>query len=494
MFRIPSVTKLSIFFFFVFFFYGATHTKADLFIPTEKIYTEPKTVLQNQKVTLYATIENNGDENTRGVIRVFDITEGKKVEQEQPFTLPKNSSGKVFLEFTPEKLGNHDLALRIIPWENYETNNPENDKIPYQIFVDLDTDKDGTGNRNDTDDDNDGVKDTEDLFPLDASEWKDNDNDGVGDNKDDDDDNDGIKDSVDLFPTDNTESFDSDNDGVGNNQDDDDDGDGISDDAEKQRGTDPEKFDTDDDGINDGEDDFPLDKKFQYDTDKDGIPNKKDKDDDGDNVIDSQDAFPLNPKETKDFDKDGVGDIEDPDDDNDRLLDLQELQEGTDVQNPDTDGDGVIDGEDAAPLDPTEQKDSDNDGLGDNKDPNDNNKGPVVEVKEIPSQVFRSEPIVLDASASFDPEGALLLYYWEIKNSRDEIIASFYNPTIQFTSSGIGDYKIGLIVTDIADESRSDEFTVKVVLSSYDKWIIGGVIFAIIFLIGGGIWLWRRKK
>jgi gliding motility-associated-like protein len=48
----------------------------------------------------------------------------------------------------------------------------------------LDTDSDGMGDFCDNDDDNDGTPDTEDAFPLDASEDTDTDGDGIGDNAD----------------------------------------------------------------------------------------------------------------------------------------------------------------------------------------------------------------------------------------------------------------------------------------------------------------------
>ena len=101
----------------------------------------------------------------------------------------------------------------------------------------------------DSDDDNDGVEDTSDAFPLDATETADSDNDGVGDNSD-------------AFPDDATESVDSDSDSVGDNADNcpslsntdqlntdgdaegdacdsDDDNDGFSDDQEELDGTNP---------------------------------------------------------------------------------------------------------------------------------------------------------------------------------------------------------------------------------------------------------------
>ena len=56
------------------------------------------------------------------------------------------------------------------------------------------TDGDGSGDDCDVDDDNDSWSDSEDAFPLDASESHDFDGDGQGDNADLDDDNDGVSD------------------------------------------------------------------------------------------------------------------------------------------------------------------------------------------------------------------------------------------------------------------------------------------------------------
>ncbi len=92
-----------------------------------------------------------------------------------------------------------------------------------------DTDKDGIIDIFDTDDDGDGVDDTSDAFPLDASETLDTDGDGIGNNTDTDDDNDGVDDSSDAFPLDATETLDTDSDGIGNNADTDDDNDGEPD-------------------------------------------------------------------------------------------------------------------------------------------------------------------------------------------------------------------------------------------------------------------------
>ncbi len=87
--------------------------------------------------------------------------------------------------------------------------------------------------------DADGVRDSQDAFPLDESEAADSDSDGVGNNADTDDDNDGVLDSADAFPLDRDEYVDTDGDGIGNNADTDDDGDSFSDEQEAIDGTDP---------------------------------------------------------------------------------------------------------------------------------------------------------------------------------------------------------------------------------------------------------------
>ncbi|UAA40389.1 hypothetical protein KIH87_08670 [Paraneptunicella aestuarii] len=118
----------------------------------------------------------------------------------------------------------------------------------------VDTDNDGTPDSTDTDDDGDGVPDTDDAFPLDATESYDTDNDGIGNNADEDDDGDGVADTEDAFPLDATESADFDGDGIGNNADTDDDNDGTP----------------------DSEDAFPFDESESEDSDSDGIGNNAD--------------------------------------------------------------------------------------------------------------------------------------------------------------------------------------------------------------------------
>ena len=281
----------------------------------------------------------------------------------------------------------------------------------------LDTDGDGVGDVSDTDDDGDGVADSEDAFPLDASESADTDGDGIGDNTDTDLDNDGVLDTVDnCLYTPNSDQLDTDSDGIGNVCDPDDDGDGFSDADEITCGSDPllassKPLDTDNDGIancidtdddNDGyldtdeiacNSDPLLASSKPLDTDSDGTPNCIDTDDDNDGYLDENDAFPLDAKEWLDTDADGIGNNADTDDDNDGQLDTDEIACGSDPllatsMSLDTDGDsvpdcvdtdddndGVIDTADAFPLDPAEWADTDADGIGNNADNDDDNDG-----------------------------------------------------------------------------------------------------------------------
>ena len=87
----------------------------------------------------------------------------------------------------------------------------------------------GTTTSPQADTDGDGVPDSQDPFPNDASESLDTDQDGIGNLADLDDDNDGVPDASDVFPLDLTEQLDTDGDGIGNNRDTDDYNDGVLD-------------------------------------------------------------------------------------------------------------------------------------------------------------------------------------------------------------------------------------------------------------------------
>jgi parallel beta-helix repeat protein len=77
--------------------------------------------------------------------------------------------------------------------------------------------------------DRDGVRDSNDAFPLDPTETRDTDSDGIGDNADTDWDNDGVDNDKDVFILDPDEWSDQDGDGIGDNADPDDNANNIND-------------------------------------------------------------------------------------------------------------------------------------------------------------------------------------------------------------------------------------------------------------------------
>ena len=122
------------------------------------------------------------------------------------------------------------------------------------------------------DSDGDGIRDIDDKFPQDPTEWVDSDKDGVGDNSDDfpldanettDSDGDGVGDNADVFPHDPLETLDTDGDGVGDNSD--------------AFPFNPDEFnDADGDGHGDNEDEFPKDDSEWRDSDGDGVGDNAD--------------------------------------------------------------------------------------------------------------------------------------------------------------------------------------------------------------------------
>jgi len=124
-----------------------------------------------------------------------------------------------------------------------------------------------------TDYDGDGIPDSEDAFPFDATESKDTDGDSIGD-------------VADAFPNQANEQSDFDNDGLGDNADSDDDNDGILDNSDAFPYDDSESKDSDLDGVGDNTDDFVYENTEFIDADGDGLGNNSDNDDDNDGVID----------------------------------------------------------------------------------------------------------------------------------------------------------------------------------------------------------------
>ncbi len=227
--------------------------------------------------------------------------------------------------------------------------------------------------------------------------------------------------------------------------------------------------DDDNDGLADEIDAFPTDKNEQYDTDGDGKGDNSDTDDDNDGVPDQFDDLPLDPNESTDTDKDGIGNVKDTDDDNDGLSDTDEENLKTNPLSKDTDGDGITDNKDHFPLDKTEWLDTDGDNIGNNLDTDDDNdglididdpfplnKGPKIEIKNFPTTMGIFEKEILDASASYDEDGQITSYIWEIGGKKIE------GNSINYTFFQTGEKDIKLTITDNNGESRSKDFQINV--------------------------------
>lgn len=178
----------------------------------------PGNLITGQSAKLYVTVHNNSKSDLAGVVKFFDEKTGQFIGSDQPISAVAGKTDDVFIDWSSDQLGDHPIAVRIVPWDA-AGDNPDNNKVTKNLYVDIDSDLDGTGNRIDTDDDNDNIFDNQDALPLDPRESRDFDRDGIGDNADPDDDNDTVADVQDAFPTDSAETKDSDGDKIGDNQD-----------------------------------------------------------------------------------------------------------------------------------------------------------------------------------------------------------------------------------------------------------------------------------
>ncbi len=262
---------------------------------------------------------------------------------------------------------------------------------------------------------------------------------------------------------------DTDHDGIPNDKDDDDDGDGVS----------------------DSEDEFPLNSKEQYDTDGDGKGDNADEDDDNDGVPDEFDDMPLDPNETLDTDGDGIGNVADEDDDGDGLSDSEEENLKTDPLKFDTDGDDYNDKEDAFPLNPAEWLDTDQDKIGNNVDTDDDNDGildtedefplnkePVAKLTDEKLSIGLLEEYTFDATPSYDEDGKIVSYLWEINGDIEK-----EGNYITHSFSQLGPQKVTLTIVDDQGQSKTVDLQVNVVNNRLHRQLLIS-LFAILLASG----------
>jgi len=246
--------------------------------------------------------------------------------------------------------------------------------------------------------------------------------------------------------------------------------------------------DDDNDGVPDVDDHFPLDPNEQVDTDGDGVGDNADEDNDNDDVPDDFDDLPLDPNETIDTDGDGIGNIADLDDDGDGILDTEEENTNTDPLNADSDRDGTTDKEDSFPLDDEEWLDTDDDNIGNNTDTDDDNdgladqkddfplnKGPVIKLHEEDFTVNIFEEYTFDASDSYDDDGNIVSYIWEIDDD-----TTIEGNAFTHVFKEKGDHRVKLTIIDDSGESRTSLYDVNV--GNNRQYLQIGAVLIILFL------------
>lgn len=268
----------------------ANAASGDLVMYESNIIFSSAFFVEGSNIRIRAKVVNNSPNDLLGSVR-FQTQDGV-FGSDQPISALGGKNDDVFIDFTPEKFGYYDLTITVIPWDASD-DNPNNNTVTKQIYVEQDTDRDGEPNNSDQDIDGDDVLNAEDAFPIFLAESVDTDGDGTGNNGDEDDDNDGYADSVDALPFDPNYSKDMDSDGTADEKDDDVDGDGVGNNQEVFLATDSLNADTDGDHVNDKNDEFPLDDKETIDTDGDGVGDNEDNDIDGDGIRNSNDSFPY---------------------------------------------------------------------------------------------------------------------------------------------------------------------------------------------------------
>lgn len=271
----------------------------DLAINASNVKFSTTGYIQGTNTRIWITVQNNSPYDLLGSVRI--TANGEAVAGDQPVSVLGNKTDDVFIDWVPSKIGTYDLVINLIPWES-QGDDPSNNTVIQQVYVEQDTDRDGIPDSRDDDKDGDGVKNEEDSYPDDSTEWKDTDGDSMGNNTDTDDDNDGVLDTDDDLPEDPLHSKDLDKDGIADEEDEDIDGDGLLNEEEDDIGTDPLIVDTDSDHIGDKEDPFPLDPKEWSDMDSDGTGDNTDADIDGDGTQNTEDVDPSNPSPTAEVD------------------------------------------------------------------------------------------------------------------------------------------------------------------------------------------------
>lgn len=156
--------------------------------------------LENDEITIKVNVHNLGSADATAITVSFyegSPSEKALIDSYIISQISHGNSGSANVTWFPSN-GTHEIWIMVDPLDSIEESYEDNNNASKQIFVDSDFDGDRIGDKVDNNDDNDAIKDEDDAFPYDPTEWFDSDNDSIGDNADDDDDNDGYSDEREI--------------------------------------------------------------------------------------------------------------------------------------------------------------------------------------------------------------------------------------------------------------------------------------------------------
>lgn len=393
----------------------------DLALLDANVKFSTNTPILDQDFRVYATVTNNSKKDLSWIVRFFDEKLNEQIWKDEAISVLAWATDDVYIDWKITWYWSHIIDARVIPVV-VEWDNPSNNKVKKNIFVDLDTDKDSIPNSRDKDIDDDWALNDQDAFPLDSKESKDTDWDWIWDNSD----------------------LDIDNDWLANAQ-------------ESKIWTNNFKKDTDSDWINDWREVKIWTNPLVIDVDWDWLqdwqelklwtsPHKKDTDSDW--LLDNQELKYKTLVSVKDTDWDSVFDWQEvkiwtnplvKDTDWDWLLDGQEPKLWTSPLKKDTDWDSINDLIDKFPIDPNEWKDSNWNWIWDFQD----SKWPhsVIDIKPL-EWIYVWDEIRLNWWNSKDESWTIVKYVWNIEKT------DFEWKEITYTFNRSGTYRIRLVITD----------------------------------------------
>ena len=85
----------------------------------------PGSILKGQEVLIYATVHNNAEVDLMGVVKFYDERDGQFINSDQSISVIAGKTDDVFVPFSSNVIGEHKIAVRVVPW-NGDNDDPSN--------------------------------------------------------------------------------------------------------------------------------------------------------------------------------------------------------------------------------------------------------------------------------------------------------------------------------------------------------------------------------